>query len=142
MGRASIFWLATFRTACSAALIFWVITFAFGCAAYLTPEDRLRSDLLHQIFDEELQLHESALDDGSDAVQRAIEHLIYPNRTRLHVVAPVGQSCSTFAGSIANGLNLSLANAVAKRHGATITEERNNQGLQVCASFEKPWIPA
>ncbi|WP_170416262.1 sensor histidine kinase [Ruegeria atlantica] len=101
MGRASIVAGAPFRTACFAALIVWIITAVFGYAAYLALEDKLRSDLKQQILDEELLLHEILREGGANAVQRAIEHLNYPNRTKLHVIALFDESGSALAGSIA-----------------------------------------
>ncbi|WP_170407388.1 sensor histidine kinase [Ruegeria arenilitoris] len=101
MGRASILSGAPFQTACFAALIVWIITAVFGYAAYLALEDRLRSDLEQQILDEELLLHEILLDGGADAVQRAIEHLNSPNRTKLHIIALFDQHGTALAGSIA-----------------------------------------
>ncbi|MTI02976.1 HAMP domain-containing sensor histidine kinase [Roseibium sp. RKSG952] len=101
MGRSSILSGAPFRTACFAALIVWIITAVFGYAAYLALADRLRVDLQQQILDEELLFHEILLDGGSEAVQRAIEHLNNPNRTGLHMIALFDQSGSALAGSIA-----------------------------------------
>lgn len=101
MGRFSNLSGAPFRSACFAALIVWIITAVFGYAAYLALADRLRADLQQQILDEELLLHEILLDGGSEAVQRAIEHLNSPNRTELHVVALFDQNGSVLVGSIA-----------------------------------------
>lgn len=101
MDRFSILSGVPFRSACFVALIVWIITAVFGYAAYLALADRLRTDLQQQILDEELLLHEILLDGGSEAVQRALEHLNSPNRTGLHVVALFDQNGSALAGSVA-----------------------------------------
>ncbi len=101
MDRASVFSGAPFRTACYAALVVCIITAVFGYAAYTALEDRLRYNLEQQILEEEILLHEILLDGGTDALERAVEHLNNPNRSRLHLISLFDKHNSVLAGSIA-----------------------------------------
>ncbi len=100
MDRASIFSGAPFRTACYAALVVWIISALFGYTAYLALKDTLRANLEQQILEEELLLHEILLEGGTDALQRAVDHLNSPSRTGLHMVALFDKHNSVLAGSI------------------------------------------